>query len=58
MALFESIFDISYLILVIGLGIRMLLLEDRGARLLAAGLVMAMLELIREFRLTEELEMD
>lgn len=33
MALFESIFDISYLILVIGLGIRMLLLEEKGARL-------------------------
>lgn len=33
MALFESIFDLSYLILVIGFGIRLLMLEDKGAKL-------------------------
>lgn len=33
MALFESIFDLSYLILVIGFGIRLLLVKDRGAKL-------------------------
>jgi hypothetical protein len=33
MALFESIFDLGYLILVIGFGIRLLLLKDRGAKL-------------------------
>lgn len=33
MALFESIFDLSYLILVIGFGIRLLMLENKGAKL-------------------------
>lgn len=33
MALFESIFDLTYLILVIGFGIRLLLLKDKGAKL-------------------------
>lgn len=33
MGLFESIFDLSYLILVIGFGLRLLLLKDKGAKL-------------------------
>ncbi|SFN42315.1 DUF2871 domain-containing protein [Proteiniclasticum ruminis] len=33
MGLFESIFDLSYLILVIGFGVRLLLLKDKGAKL-------------------------
>lgn len=33
MALFETIFDLSYLILVVGLGIRLLLVEEKGAKL-------------------------
>lgn len=33
MALFETMFDLTYLILVVSLGIRLLLVNDRGARL-------------------------
>lgn len=36
MGMFETIFDLSYLILVIGLGLRMILQESKGAKLFGA----------------------